>query len=149
MTELKHIYSGKVRDLYDAGDGNLLFVASNRLSVFDVVLGETVPEKGRALTAISAFWFDELDGVLPNHVVDQFPDVPDEYFSYASGERATTIKPDVSRSRRWTMPARSSSSPPSAPASASACASVPLACPGPGWTTTPAGLSTTRRCSSS
>jgi phosphoribosylaminoimidazole-succinocarboxamide synthase len=58
VTELKHVYSGKVRDVYDAGDGNLLFVASDRLSVFDVVLGETVPEKGRALTAISAFWFD-------------------------------------------------------------------------------------------
>ena len=64
MTELKLIYSGKVRDIYDAGDGNLLFVASDRLSVFDVVLAETVPEKGRALTAISAFWFDELAGVL-------------------------------------------------------------------------------------
>ena len=63
------LYSGKVRDIYDAGDGNLLFVASDRLSVFDVVLGETVPDKGRALTAISAFWFDELAGVLPNHIV--------------------------------------------------------------------------------
>ena len=45
---MKHIYSGKVRDIYDAGDGKLLFVASDRLSVFDVVLGETVPDKGRS-----------------------------------------------------------------------------------------------------
>ena len=93
MTELKHIYSGKVRDLYDAGDGNLLFVASDRLSVFDVVLAETVPEKGRALTAISAFWFDELAGVLPNHVVEQFPDVPDEWKGRATlARRADMLK---------------------------------------------------------
>ena len=80
MTELKHIYSGKVRDIYDAGDGLLLFVASDRLSVFDVVLGEPVPDKGRILTATSTFWFDELAGVLPNHVVTtDVPDVPDEW----------------------------------------------------------------------
>lgn len=80
MTDLKHIYSGKVRDIYDAGDGLLLFVASDRLSVFDVVLGETVPDKGRVLTAMSTFWFDELSGVLPNRVVaTDVPDIPDEW----------------------------------------------------------------------
>ena len=89
---MKHVYSGKVRDLYDAGDGLLLFVASDRLSVFDVVLGETVPNKGRALTAISAFWFDELAAVLPNHVVDQHPDVPDEWVGRATlGRRADML----------------------------------------------------------
>jgi phosphoribosylaminoimidazole-succinocarboxamide synthase len=93
MTELKHLYRGKVRDIYDAGDGKLLFVASDRLSVFDVVLGETVPDKGRALTAISAFWFDELAGVLPNHVVDQFPDVPEEWEGRATlARRAEMLK---------------------------------------------------------
>ena len=80
MTDLKHIYSGKVRDIYDAGDGLLLFVASDRLSVFDVVLGETVPDKGRVLTAMSTFWFDELGDVIPNHVVaTDVPDIPDEW----------------------------------------------------------------------
>jgi phosphoribosylaminoimidazole-succinocarboxamide synthase len=80
VNELKHLYSGKVRDIYDAGDGLLLFVASDRLSVFDVVLGEPVPDKGRILTATSTFWFDELAGVLPNHVVaTDVPDVPDEW----------------------------------------------------------------------
>jgi phosphoribosylaminoimidazole-succinocarboxamide synthase len=74
------LYSGKVRDIYDAGDGLLLFVASDRLSVFDVVLGETVPDKGRVLTAMSTFWFDELSGVLPNHLVaTDVPDIPDEW----------------------------------------------------------------------
>jgi phosphoribosylaminoimidazole-succinocarboxamide synthase len=78
--QLKHVYTGKVRDLYDAGDGLLLFVASDRLSVFDVVLGETVPDKGRVLTAMSTFWFDELSDVLPNHVVTtDVPDIPDEW----------------------------------------------------------------------
>ena len=90
---MKHIYSGKVRDIYDAGDGNLLFVASDRLSVFDVVLGEAVPDKGRVLTAISSFWFDELSGILPSHVVDQHPDVPDEWQGRATlARRAEMLK---------------------------------------------------------
>ena len=84
MTDRKHLYSGKVRDIYDGGDGLLLFVASDRLSVFDVVLGETVPDKGRVLTATSTFWFDELSGVLPNHVVaTDVPDIPDEWVGRA------------------------------------------------------------------
>ena len=63
------LYSGKVRDIYDAGDGNLLFVASDRISVFDVVLDEPVPDKGRVLTAMTAFWLDWLKDVAPNHLV--------------------------------------------------------------------------------
>src|SRR5436190_9644023 len=67
----------------------------------------------------------------------------------ASGERATTSSPEVSRSRRCTIPGRSGSSPPSTSYASSPCTSVPPACPRPGWTTRPAGLSTTSRCSSS
>ncbi|MEA3054830.1 MAG: phosphoribosylaminoimidazole-succinocarboxamide synthase [Actinomycetota bacterium] len=91
---MEHIYSGKVRDIYDAGDGLLLFVASDRLSVFDVVLGETVPDKGRVLTATSTFWFDELAGVLPNHVVAvDVPDVPDEWVGRVTlAHRAEMLK---------------------------------------------------------
>jgi phosphoribosylaminoimidazole-succinocarboxamide synthase len=94
VTELKHIYSGKVRDIYDAGDGLLLFVASDRLSVFDVVLGEQVPDKGRILTSTSTFWFDELAGVLPNHVVaTDVPDVPDEWVGRVTlAKRAEMLK---------------------------------------------------------
>ncbi|HEX4904436.1 MAG TPA: phosphoribosylaminoimidazolesuccinocarboxamide synthase [Acidimicrobiales bacterium] len=94
MTDLKHIYSGKVRDIYDAGDGLLLFVASDRLSVFDVVLGEPVPDKGRILTATSTFWFDELAGVLPNHVVaTDVPDIPDEWVGRVTlAKRAEMLK---------------------------------------------------------
>ena len=53
-----HVHRGKVRDLYDAGDGRLLVVASDRISAFDVVMAEPVPDKGRVLTALSAFWFE-------------------------------------------------------------------------------------------
>ncbi|HZQ87790.1 MAG TPA: phosphoribosylaminoimidazolesuccinocarboxamide synthase [Acidimicrobiales bacterium] len=66
---LQHVYSGKVRDVYDAGDGNLLFVASDRISAFDVVMAEPVPDKGRVLTAMTAFWLDLLGDVAPSHLV--------------------------------------------------------------------------------
>jgi phosphoribosylaminoimidazole-succinocarboxamide synthase len=67
--DLPHLYRGKVREMYDAGDGNLLIVASDRLSAFDVVMKEHVPNKGRVLTAISAFWFDHLGPIAPNHLI--------------------------------------------------------------------------------
>ncbi|WP_437881533.1 phosphoribosylaminoimidazolesuccinocarboxamide synthase [Pseudomonas sp. LRF_L74] len=64
---LKKIYSGKVRDLYEIDDKRMLMVATDRLSAFDVILNEPIPEKGKILTAISNFWFDKLAGVVPNH----------------------------------------------------------------------------------
>ncbi|MDP8953497.1 MAG: phosphoribosylaminoimidazolesuccinocarboxamide synthase [Actinomycetota bacterium] len=66
---LPRVHSGKVRDLYHAGDGLLLLVASDRISAFDVVMAEPVPDKGRVLTAMSAFWFDHLADVAGNHLV--------------------------------------------------------------------------------
>ena len=79
-----------------AGDGLLLFVASDRLSVFDVVLAEPVPDKGRILTATSTFWFDELAGVLPNHLVaTDVPDIPDEWVGRVTlGRRAEMLEID-------------------------------------------------------
>ncbi|MCU1448348.1 MAG: Phosphoribosylaminoimidazole-succinocarboxamide synthase [Acidimicrobiales bacterium] len=65
----KPLYSGKVRDVYDAGGDRLLFVASDRISAFDVVMAEPIPDKGRVLTAISAFWFDATADLVPNHMV--------------------------------------------------------------------------------
>ena len=59
---------GKVRDVYDLGD-TLLIVATDRISAFDYVLGSGIPDKGRILTQISAFWFDALRDVVPNHLV--------------------------------------------------------------------------------
>ena len=64
---LKKIYSGKVRDLYAIDDKRMLMVATDRLSAFDVILSEPIPDKGKILTAISNFWFDKLAGLVPNH----------------------------------------------------------------------------------
>jgi phosphoribosylaminoimidazole-succinocarboxamide synthase len=66
---LKHIARGKVRDLYEVDDRHLLFVASDRISAFDVVMATGIPDKGRVLTQISLFWFDLLKGLCPNHLV--------------------------------------------------------------------------------
>ena len=74
--QFKHVYSGKVRDLYEAIDGRLLFVASDRISAYDWVLPSQIPDKGRILTAISMWWFDRLQGILPNHVLSN--NVPDQ-----------------------------------------------------------------------
>src|SRR6266853_1112110 len=59
---------GKVRDVYDLGD-RLLMVASDRISAFDYVLGTPVPDKGKILTQISAWWFKQLESVVPNHLI--------------------------------------------------------------------------------
>lgn len=64
-----HVYSGKVRDLYEAEDGRLLFVASDRISAFDWVLPTVIPDKGRILTAMSLWWFSRLEDIVPNHVL--------------------------------------------------------------------------------
>ncbi|AYC32200.1 phosphoribosylaminoimidazolesuccinocarboxamide synthase [Pseudomonas cavernae] len=73
---LKKIYSGKVRDLYEIDAKRMLMVASDRLSAFDVILNEPIPDKGKILTAISNFWFDKLAGLVPNHLTgDKVEDV--------------------------------------------------------------------------
>jgi phosphoribosylaminoimidazole-succinocarboxamide synthase len=64
-----HVYSGKVRDLYEDADGRLLFVASDRISAYDWVLPTEIPDKGRILTAMSLWWFDRVSDIVPNHVV--------------------------------------------------------------------------------
>jgi phosphoribosylaminoimidazole-succinocarboxamide synthase len=66
---LPHLASGKVRDVFDAGDDRLLLVASDRISAFDVVMAEPIPDKGRVLTAMSAFWFEALADVAPSHLL--------------------------------------------------------------------------------
>jgi len=67
--DLPHLYRGKVREMYDAGDETLFIVTTDRLSAFDVVMNEAVPNKGRVLTAISSFWFDHLRDIAPNHII--------------------------------------------------------------------------------
>ncbi|MBM3957253.1 MAG: phosphoribosylaminoimidazolesuccinocarboxamide synthase [Gemmatimonadetes bacterium] len=63
------LHRGKVRDTYDLGDGRLLMVASDRISAFDVVLPTPVPDKGKILAQMSAFWFDLTKDVVPNHLI--------------------------------------------------------------------------------
>ncbi len=70
---LRHLRSGKVRDLYDAGPDHLLLVASDRLSAYDVIMDDPVPDKGRVLTALSSFWFEQTASVFPNHHVSSDP----------------------------------------------------------------------------
>lgn len=90
---LPHLYSGKVRDLYDAGDGRLLMVASDRISVFDVVLPDPVPDKGRVLTAISAFWFGRTAGIVANHLLSVDPaDFPPGAAPGETAGRATLVR---------------------------------------------------------
>lgn len=74
---MKRVHGGKVRDLYELDGGDLLLVASDRVSVYDVSLPTPVPDKGRLLTALSVWWFDQLAGVVPNHLISA-TDVPDE-----------------------------------------------------------------------
>jgi phosphoribosylaminoimidazole-succinocarboxamide synthase len=64
-----HLYSGKVRDLYESPNGQLLFIASDRISAYDWVLPTEIPDKGRILTQLSLWWFDRMQGVVPNHLV--------------------------------------------------------------------------------
>ncbi|WP_018216870.1 phosphoribosylaminoimidazolesuccinocarboxamide synthase [Salinispora vitiensis] len=71
------LHSGKVRDVYADGD-DLILVASDRVSVYDVVLPTPIPEKGKLLTALSLWWFDQLADLVPNHVLSA-TDVPPEF----------------------------------------------------------------------
>ena len=64
---------GKVRDNYAVGDDRLLMVASDRLSAFDVVMGEPIPGKGQMLTEMALFWFDKLAHIVPNHLIGEDP----------------------------------------------------------------------------
>ncbi|NXY96045.1 phosphoribosylaminoimidazolesuccinocarboxamide synthase [Streptomyces sp. BR123] len=66
---LVHLHTGKVRDLYRDEDGNLVMVASDRLSAFDWVLPTEIPDKGRVLTQLSLWWFEQLADLVPNHVL--------------------------------------------------------------------------------
>ncbi|NUR59416.1 MAG: phosphoribosylaminoimidazolesuccinocarboxamide synthase [Catenulispora sp.] len=74
---MKLLHSGKVRDVYEDGD-DLILVASDRVSVYDVVLPTPIPDKGAVLTKLSLWWFDRLGDIVPNHVISA-TDVPAEW----------------------------------------------------------------------
>jgi len=92
--DLKLLQRGKVRDMYDLGD-HLLMVATDRLSAFDVVMPDPIPDKGKVLTQISLFWFEAMGSIIPNHLitgdVGQFPEVCRPYADILKG-RSMLIK---------------------------------------------------------
>lgn len=77
--DVNHIYTGKVRDLYEVDEEHLLMVASDRLSAFDVIMNETVPHKGRVLTALTHYWIREFADAVPASLVACDPAVIDEF----------------------------------------------------------------------
>jgi phosphoribosylaminoimidazole-succinocarboxamide synthase len=79
---LRHLSSGKVRDIYEVDERTLLFVASDRMSAFDVIMAEPIPDKGRVLTAITAWWLGELSDLAPSHLVSLEPPAGAEVDGY-------------------------------------------------------------------
>ncbi|MGI6590713.1 MAG: phosphoribosylaminoimidazolesuccinocarboxamide synthase [Eggerthellaceae bacterium] len=80
--DIKPDSQGKVRDMYDLGD-RLLVVASDRISAFDYILPDEIPNKGKVLTQLSVFWFDLLDGVIENHLIStDTADLPEKFKPY-------------------------------------------------------------------
>ena len=93
--ELNLINRGKVRDIYDLGE-HLLIVASDRISAFDVIMDEGIPQKGYVLTQISKFWFEQMTDLVPNHListnVDDYPTLTHQYRDQLEGRSMLTKK---------------------------------------------------------
>ena len=77
LADLSLLASGKVREIYDLGD-ELLLVASDRISTYDVVHPTPIPDKGDVLTGLSTFWFERTGDLIPNHLISVTDGVPDE-----------------------------------------------------------------------
>jgi phosphoribosylaminoimidazole-succinocarboxamide synthase len=96
---LTHLRSGKVRELYEVDDEHLLLVASDRVSTYDVVHPTPVPDKGRVLTGVSAFWFERLSPIVDNHLVstsvDDFPPVSEEAVEELRGRSMLVRKVEI------------------------------------------------------
>ena len=89
---LRHLYTGKVRDLYEVSHDRMLMVASDRVSVFDVVLPDEIPDKGRVLTGLSTHWFEQTAHIWPNHVISADPtDLPETAGTEVAG-RAMLVR---------------------------------------------------------
>ncbi|WP_197320867.1 phosphoribosylaminoimidazolesuccinocarboxamide synthase [Saccharomonospora sp. NB11] len=89
MTRVKHLHAGKVRDLYE-DRGDLLLVASDRVSVYDVPLPTPIPDKGALLTQLSVWWFERFRDIVPNHLISA-TDVPAEFAGRAIRCRPLTM----------------------------------------------------------
>jgi hypothetical protein len=104
---LPRIGRGKVRDIYAVGEDRVLLLTTDRISAFDVVMAETIPMKGAVLTQISAWWFSQLEGVVPHHMISADADtiikeVPalKDYRASAAISRARPGR-NMPRQARW------------------------------------------------
>jgi phosphoribosylaminoimidazole-succinocarboxamide synthase len=91
-SEWQLIARGKVRDIYEYSDSELLIVTTDRLSAFDVILPTPIPDKGVVLTQISTFWFQQLRDIIPNHVVDPEPFGADGKHAHLAGRSVVVRK---------------------------------------------------------
>ncbi len=90
---MKKISSGKVREIYEVDDDKLLLVVSDRISAFDYILPSPVPNKGKILNQISAFWFDFIKDIIPNHVIStDLKDFPEEFQTEEFEGRSMLVK---------------------------------------------------------
>lgn len=90
---MKKISSGKVREIYEVEDDKLLLVVSDRISAFDSILPSPIPEKGKILNQISAFWFDFIKDIIPNHVIStNSKDFPEEFQTEEFEGRSMLVK---------------------------------------------------------
>jgi phosphoribosylaminoimidazole-succinocarboxamide synthase len=87
---LPRIGRGKVRDIYAVGDDRVLLLTTDRISAFDVVMAETIPMKGAVLTQISAWWFAQLEGVVPHHMISADADTIISHVPALAGHRAAS-----------------------------------------------------------
>ena len=98
LPAIKKFKSGKVRDIFEVGE-QLLIVASDRISAFDVIMDDPIPDKGKVLTAISLFWFEHIADIVKNHLisaeVDEFPEELKQYRDQLEGRSMLVIKADI------------------------------------------------------
>jgi phosphoribosylaminoimidazole-succinocarboxamide synthase len=87
----RHVYSGKVRELYQTDDGIILLVATDRISAFDYVLETPIPDKGKILTRLSQWWFEQLTDIVPNHLLEA--PVPEQFAGRAMACRPLAMLP--------------------------------------------------------
>jgi phosphoribosylaminoimidazole-succinocarboxamide synthase len=93
IPDLKLLFRGKVRDMYDLGE-QLLMVATDRISAYDIVLPTRIPDKGRVLTQLSKFWLERTRGIIPNHLVDRPVKevIPDPEALAKLGDRSLVVR---------------------------------------------------------
>ncbi len=90
---MKKISSGKVREIYEVDDDKLMMVVSDRISAFDFIMPNPVPDKGKILNKISEFWFDFVSDIIPNHIITtKFEEFPEEFKTEEFRDRSMLVK---------------------------------------------------------